>query len=204
MHGSLRIRYTSESQDFRRIDGRWYLASENNEPVDAPLHVVKKANLPYSHDFEVDAGDALRLELPSGQQIALWCSGTPFIGQAVGQGSLSISWGEKPFRSPPGKWRKLPDGGRGSDGYDSYIRPGGVTTAFSQPEWSQTRLFVGDYQVTLEETEGKEGRVALRVAIGVATTSERLHGDAKREYYVKQSNQVPRRSERKRSRRSII
>lgn len=186
MHGSLRIRYTTETQYFRRIDGRWYLASEENEPVHAPLYVVKESALPYSREFQMDSGDAMRFQLPNGKELAVWCSGTPFIGQVLGQGTLTISYGEKPFRSSPVKYRKMPDGSRVVEGDDSYIRSGGVATSSNSTGWCQRDLFVGKYRILLEENEGKEGKLSLKVQIRVATLSESLHGDARREYYVKQ------------------
>jgi HEAT repeat protein len=186
MHGSLRIRYTTETHYFRRIDGRWFLASENNEPVQAPLHVIKESNLPYSCEFEMDCGDAMRFGLPSGKELAVWCSGTPFIGQALGEGMLTISYGEKPFRSAPLKYRKLREGERVVAGEDSYIRMGGVTTGSNRPGWCQRDLYIGDYRILLEENAGKEGTLLLKVQVRVATPSERLHGDAEREHYIKQ------------------
>ena len=186
MHGSLRLRYTTETQHFRRIDGRWFLASESNEPVQTPLHVVKESSLPYTREFQMDCGDAMRFELPNGKELAVWCSGTPVIGQAFGQGALTISYGEKPFRSSPLKYRKMPDGSRVVEGDDSYIRSGGVTTSSNRPAWCQRDLFVGSYCILLEEDEGKEGKLSLNVQIRVATLSESLHGDARREYYVRQ------------------
>jgi len=186
MRGSLRIRHTTETRHFRRIGGGWFLASESNEPVDAPLHAVKESDLPYRREFQMDCGDALRFELPNGKEVALWCDGTPPIGQAVGGGTLSVSWGEKPFRSSPLKYRKMPDGSRVVEGDDSYIRMGGVTTSSHHPDWCQRDLFVGDYCILLDENKGEEGKLALTVQIRRATLSESLHGDARREHYLKQ------------------
>jgi hypothetical protein len=185
MHGSLRVRYTTETQYFRRIGSRWFLASESNEPVHAPLYVVKESGLPYSRQFEMDCGDAIRLGLPNGREVALWCTGTPAIGQALGNGELTLSYGEKPFRSSPLKYRNLPDGGRWVEGCDSYIRQGGVTT-FSGRSGCQRELFVGNYRILTDENAGKEGKLSLTVQIRVATPSERLYGDAEREHYLKQ------------------
>ncbi|NQT16995.1 MAG: HEAT repeat domain-containing protein [Planctomycetes bacterium] len=186
MHGSLRIRHATETQYFRRIGGRWFLASESNEPVHAPLHEVKESSLPYSRTFQMDCGDALRFELSDGKEVAVWCSGTPVIGQAFGQGALAISWGEKPFRSSPLKYRKMPDGGRVVEGDDSYIRMGGVTTSSNRPAWFQRDLYVGKYRILLDENRGEEGKLALTVRVRLATLSESLHGDARREHYVRQ------------------
>jgi HEAT repeat protein len=186
MRGSLRIRHTSETQHFRRIGGGWFLASESNEPVDAPLHVVKESDLPYRRELQMDCGDALRFELPNGKEVALWCAGTPPIGQALGGGTLSVSWGEKPFRSEPLKYRKMPDGSRVVEGDASYIRMGGVTTSSNRPDWCGRELFVGDYCILLDENKGEEGKLALTVRIRRATLSESLHGDARREHYLEQ------------------
>jgi HEAT repeat protein len=185
MHGSLRIRYRTETHYFRRINGRWFIASESNEPVRAPLHLVKESSLPYSREFEMDCGDALRFELPNGKELAVWCSGTPIIGRSFGQGALTISYGEKPFRSSPLRYRKMPDGTRVVEGDDSYIRSGGVTTSSDRPEWRQRDLFVGNYRILLVENKGEKGKL-LKVQVQAATLSESLHGDARREYYVKQ------------------
>jgi len=186
MHGSRRIRHITDTQHFRRIDGRWLLASETNEPVDAPLHVVKESSLPYSREFQMDSGDALRFQLPNGKEVAVWCRGTPSIGQALGQGALTVFWGEKPFRSAPLKYRKLRDGFRVVEGVDSYIRSGGVTTSSTRPGWCERELFVEGYRILLDEGPGEEGKLALKVQIRQATLSESLHGDARREHYVKQ------------------
>ena len=181
----VRIRRTTEIQYFRRIGNRWFLASESNEPVDAPLNRVKESDLPYSRSFELDCGNAIRLALPDGRELALWCSGTPPIGQAMGNGELMLSYGEKPFRSSPLKYRNLPEGGRWVEGDDSYIRQGGVTT-FSNRPGCQRELFVGNYRVLTDESPGKGGRLAMIVQVRRTAPSELLYGDAEREHYVKQ------------------
>jgi hypothetical protein len=186
MRGSLRIRCSTDTQHFRRIAGRWYLALEGEGPIDAPLRMIEESSLPFQRDFQLDCGDVLRFKLPNDKQLALWCTGAPALGQVFRQAALTIRYGESPYHSAPSKYREMPDGSRVLDGDDSYIRNGGVTTFSDNAARQDRELFVGKYRVLLTEDAGKDGKLSLRLHIRRATLLESLHGDARREYFIEQ------------------
>ena len=170
------------TQYFRQIGKRWFIASETGEPVHAPFHALKQSSLPYTRQFDMDCGDALRFELPNGREVAFWCSGTPtgvafgtqIIGLGVGRGFLMIEFGEKPFIQLASKiCEYYPEG---AAGWDSYIWQGGEETFSSTGLGRQRELFVGEYRILADENVGKEGKLSLTVTVRAATAAEQLYG----------------------------
>ena len=147
-----RIRYTTDVKFFRRIDGRWYVASETGEPVSAPLRKIDEPDIPYRKQFDMEVGDVLRFELPWGKQIAVWCGAGKMAFAAAEQATasgLKTDLGEAPFKSCD---------------EDSYIRFDSVTTDTRQ-RVSTYRLFIGRWEFDI--VEDLESEDALKVTIRI-------------------------------------
>lgn len=155
--GGKRIRFVTDIKYFRRIDSRWYHAAENGKPVKAPLHRIAKSNIPFEKKFMMEAGDALRFELPNGKIVAVWCGAARnFLAaeQATSSG-LKTSWGEKPFKHVRYKRVPQPDGSNVLGEADSYIKQGSVVTQGSAT--STYQLFVGKWEFSIvEDLKGKD------------------------------------------------
>jgi len=187
MRGGERIRQATETHFFRRIDGRWFVASENNEPANPARHELKDSDLPYVRGFPMDTGDSIVFKLPDGKELAFWCRGTRGIGQVLSDSSMEIAWGEKPYYDASLKWSpRRKDGSRRLEGDDSYIRMGGVITSDHRPGL-QRELFVGSYYILMDEMPAKGDTQSLTVTVRKATELEMLVGnDARQEYFLKQ------------------
>ena len=147
-----RIRFVTKITYFRRIDGRWYLASESGEPIKAPLHRIAQADVPFEKKLVMEAGDAFQFELPNGKIVAVWCGAAKnFMAaeQATSSG-LKTSWGEQPFKHVRYKRVPRPDGGHVLGEADSYIKQGPVVTSGADAT-STYKLFVGQWEFDIVE-----------------------------------------------------
>ena len=169
--GGKQVRYQTHPKFFRRLDGRWYIAAEN-EPVESPLHKIAAADIPYEKQFTLEAGDALRFELPDGKVVAVWCEGgvkNRWAAEQTTASGLKTSWGEQPFKHVRYKRVREPGGGITSGETDSYIKQGGVTTS-TRDETSTYQLFVGELEFSIiEDLRAKE---KLPVTIRVVKRAE--------------------------------
>lgn len=186
--GGKQVRYQTETKFFRRIDGRWYIAADQGEPVDAPLHKIVESEIPYRKQFSMEAGDVLRFELPGGKDVAVWCEGgakNSFAAEQTTDSGLKTSWGEKPFKHVGYKRVRLPDGGTTFGETNSYIKQGGVTTSTGEGT-STYQLFVDRWEFDIIEDLRAEEKLPVTVQVRPAAEKELLRGDAKRDHYVKQ------------------
>ena len=162
--GGKRIHFVAETKFFRRMEGRWYVASETGEPVEAVSYKIAETQVPYQRKVTMDAGDALTFELPNGKSVAVWCEGGMMNFAAAEQTTacgLKTRWGEKPFKHVGYKREKQPDGSVHLGETNSYIKQGVVSTRCG--DTSTYQLFVDKWEFDIvEDLQGKE---ALPVTI---------------------------------------
>ncbi len=142
--------------------------------------VVAENVLPFKTEVRLKKGEAARLILPNGKEIAFWCREGTFLDDA----DLGLTWGEVPYERLSTKWFPQPDGSAVAAEWHSYIRQGCVTTWSGGPG-HEYELFVEKYRVTLREEGPLSGTLPVKVCVRHATEKEMLYGDAEREHYLK-------------------
>jgi hypothetical protein len=155
--------------------------SQAGEPSELRHITVTKEALPFETTVTLAKGDAARLTLPNGKDIAFWCR----AGGVLDESGLALEWGEKAFKRPEITWREMPDGSRVAAGWNSYIRQGSVLTSSRTPGTGR-ELFVEQYRVVLKDAGETGGTLPVTVQVRMATKKEMLFGDAEREYYLAQ------------------
>jgi len=183
--GGQRIRSRESGELFRKIDGKWYLASgieqmqEMLEMLEVEDIKIEESQIPYKKPLDIGDIRANYFELAGAEEgknkIAFWGDPTNHLGE--------VNVGEKPFTNLPRKNIRLDSFGMwmGSSTSvdDSYIRRGERTI---HPGLSriETVFFVPPYKLTITSVSGQ----GLMLEIVEATKDELLFGEARRAHYL--------------------
>jgi len=130
---------------------------------------ISKMELPFATDMVFRNRQAVRLILPNGKHVALWCA-KPGLSALLGGQELELKWGERPFAEPKGLWIKQEDGTEESNGWDSYIRFGGVSPGSGSGRFIE--MFVDEYRVTVREKQVRRDSLPVTLRVRLATATE--------------------------------
>jgi hypothetical protein len=112
----------------------------------AALLEVSRGSIPFTKRLVLQKGDAYRLKLPDGHEIAFWCITQDFpIGEQTTRSGLDMMWGERPFKTSPVVYER----DRTTAESPTYITFEGVLTTGSST--SASRFKIGAWRVTLTE-----------------------------------------------------
>ena len=125
---------------------------------------VNQEQPPYASDFDMVAGDAYTFELPNEKTVAVWCVRDEGIAEQTTASGLKTRWGEQPFVRPKIRWKNHEDGGRVSDGWESYIESGGVSTS-TRSKTSEYVLYVDGWKFSIIEDLAAEDRLPVKIRI---------------------------------------
>jgi hypothetical protein len=126
----------------------------------AAILELSQSSIPFTKRVVLQKGDAYRLRLPDGQEIAFWCITQDFpVGEQTTRSGLDMMWGEHPFKSSPVVYER----DRATGQSPTYITFEGVLTRGSST--SASRFKIGAWRVTLTEDISSTG--GLPVTIGV-------------------------------------
>jgi hypothetical protein len=172
--GGKRIRFVTDTKFFRRIDGKWFVEYEINEPIQTYSHKIAETDIPFEKRINMDAGDALTFDLPNGKSVAVWCEGDKrnfiFAAEQTTASGLKTHWGEKPFKSVGYKREKQADGSTVLGETNSYIKQGPVITKGDKT--TTYRLFIDKWQIDIiEDLQAKE---ELPVTIQIRKQTSKL------------------------------
>ena len=68
----------------------------------AQLIDISTKTLPFTKSVNMKKGDAFRLRMPDGLELAFWCESQDFpVAEQTTSSGLDLGWGEKPFRFSP-------------------------------------------------------------------------------------------------------
>ena len=128
----------------------------------ATVITVAEAKLPFTKQVVLTKkGDAYRLKLPDGKELAFWCIRQPFpMGEQTTASGLGMMWGEKPFQHSPVVYER--------DGADkkakTYITFGGVSTS-SRTKKSESGFSIGSYNITLTRHLGTKKNLPVDISV---------------------------------------
>lgn len=162
-----RIRFQTETKSFRRIDGGWYVAADKAEPVDSPLHTIAESQIPFEKQFSMEAGDALRFELPGGKIVAVWCEGGLqglWAAEQTTDSGLKTCWGEVPFKHVGYKKVRKSRGSMELGETNSYIKQGAVITDTGKGT-STYQLFVAEWEFNIIEDLRAKGNLPITIRV---------------------------------------
>jgi hypothetical protein len=149
----------------RRIINDPFNSAGNRTVRNRPIPVrLTTADIPYSKQMQLQAGDAYVYQLPNGKSVAIWCGRPGLLGGMFddSKSGLDIAWGERPFKQPP-----LVRKGTGPDPdqmvWKSYIEQGPVVTSGSSSR--ERELFVGDLQLSIIEDLTATGSLPVTVSV---------------------------------------
>ena len=167
-HDGQSVHTRVENIPFRKIEDRWLLASEENEPFDVTPKKIAESDIPFSSEFAIDLGDIEFFELPTGKTFAFW-----------GVSWLGVACGETPYNKPVTKTVNGENDTQNFVGNDRYIRQGSVITS-SRTSGSTRVWFIEAYKIILDQEPGKP----LQLCVEHASEEEQLTDETKRPYYI--------------------
>lgn len=146
----------------------------------APVVQVPASSVAFVHEAALSEGEALRIILPNGKEVAVWCEAPSAM---LAQTRPRLNWGERPFEQLDLSWVQLPDGGQVADEWISYIRQGVVRT-WSVDSDAERELFVDPYCVIVRDKLMPGGKLALTIKVRMATEEELVPKRGKWAYYL--------------------
>jgi HEAT repeat protein len=160
--------------------------TKDSKPDTAKVpHLTIKANdLPFKKEVALRRGEGIRLTLPIGKDVAIWCKKGSPLEQLLDNSDFQLEYGEKPFIEL--KYRQWQEGARQMSALDSYIQQGAVVTWSGGPG-HEVQLYVEKYFIALREEGPSKGALPIKIHVRLATEEEledQLHGNKAKEYFV--------------------
>jgi len=128
---------------------------------------VPSDGLPYTKSIAaMQKGDAYRLRMPDGQELAFWCDAQDFpLAEQTTNSGLDLSWGEKPFKHSPVVYDRHNDKEKST----THIIFEGVAT---NSKTSESSFIVGKWFITLAEDIQSSNGLPVTVTVTSGTGTE--------------------------------
>jgi len=128
---------------------------------------VTANDLPYSAELNLKKGDAYRLRLPDGKELAFWCTSQDSpAAEQTSQSGLDMSWGEQPFKRSPVVYERDSEQKKAT----TYILFEGVTT-YTGSGRSESSFVIGNWRIVLAENISSPEGLPITVTVRQSASS---------------------------------
>ena len=125
----------------------------------AQLIDISTKTLPFTKSVNMKKGDAFRLRMPDGLELAFWCESQDFpVAEQTTSSGLDLGWGEKPFRFSPVVYERDSDEKKAS----THILFEGVAT---NSQTSESSFTIGDCRVVLSEDIKSSNGLPVKITV---------------------------------------